>query len=188
MIELIVLAVAAFIATHIDEAIALVAFYTDPRLKHVDVFVGQYLGMSAIVVIALTLALLSLAIPDRYVGYLGLLPILIGVKSLWLARRPEKEAWCATTPLGAREPMASVALVSIVHGGDNVAVYVPLFARHTIPQIILICGIFAAMTGLWLLYGKLLVSRPGIVESIRRWGPVTVPWVLIAIGIYVLLR
>ena len=188
MIEIIVLAVVAFVATHIDEALGLVAFYTDPRLQRADVFVGQFVGMMAVVAIALTLALLSLAIPDRYGGYLGLLPILIGVKRLWLARRPEKDPWCATTPLGARDPMSSVALVSIAHSGDNVAVYVPLFARHTIPQILLICGIFAAMTGLWLLYGKLLVSRPGIVESIRRWGPVTVPWVLIAIGIYVLLR
>jgi len=90
VIEIIVLAVAAFVATHIDEAFVLVAFFTDPRLKRADVFVGQFLGMSVIVAIALTLALLSLAIPYRYIGYLGLLPILIGVKSLWLARRPRR--------------------------------------------------------------------------------------------------
>jgi cadmium resistance protein CadD (predicted permease) len=188
VIEIIVLAVAAFIATHIDEALALVAFYTDPRLERVDVFVGQFVGMSAIVAIALALALLSLAIPVRYVGYLGLLPILIGVKSLWFARRPEKDAWCSTTPLDAWGPMSTVALVTLANGGDNVAVYVPLFARHTIPQILLICAIFAAMTSLWLLYGKMLVSRPEIGESIRRWGRMTVPFVLIAIGIFVLLR
>ena len=188
MIEIIVLAVAAFVATHIDEAMVLVAFFTDPRLDRADVVVGQFVGMSIIVAIALALALLSLAIPDRYIGYLGLLPILIGVKHLWSARRPEKDPWCPTTPLDARGPMSSVALVSLAHGGDNVAVYVPLFALHTIPQIIVICAIFAAMTCLWWLYPKLLASRPGIGESIRRWGPVTVPWVLIAIGIYVLLR
>lgn len=188
MIEIIVLAVAAFVATHLDEALVLVAFFTDPRLERSDVFVGQFLAMSVIVAIALMLALLSLAIPDRYVDYLGLLPILIGLKHLWLARRPEKDPWCPTTPLDARGPMSSVALVSLAHGGDNVAVYVPLFARHSIPQILLICAIFAAMTSLWSLYGKLLVSRPAVGESIRRWGRVTVPFVLIAIGIYLLLR
>jgi len=188
VIEIIVLAIAAFVATHIDEALVLVAFFTDPRLERADVFVGQFLGMSVIVAISLMLALLSLAIPDRYVDYLGLLPILIGVKSLWLARHPEKDPWCPTTPLDARGPMSSVALVTLSHGGDNVAVYVPLFARHTIPQILVICAIFAAMTGLWWHYGKLLVSRPEIGESIRRWGRVTAPFVLIVIGIYLLFR
>lgn len=188
MIEIIVLAIVAFVATHIDEALVLVAFFTDPRLDRADIVVGQFVGMSIVVAIALALALLSLAIPDRYVDYLGLLPILIGVKHLWSARRPEKDPWCPTTPLDARGPMSSVALVSLTHGGDNVAVYVPLFARHTIPQIIVICAIFAAMTGLWSFYGKLLVSRPGIGESIRRWGRVASPFVLIAIGIFVLLR
>lgn len=188
MIEVIVLAVAAFVATHIDEALVLVAFFTDPRLERADIIVGQFVGMSVIVVVALMLALLSLAIPDRYVDYLGLLPILIGIKHLWSARHPEKDPWCPTTPLDARGPMSSVALVTLSHGADNVAVYVPLFARHTIPQIIVICAIFAAMTGLWSFYGKLLVSRPEIGDWIRRWGRVASPFVLIAMGIFLLLR
>ena len=188
MIEIIVLAVVAFIATNIDDALLLVAFFTDPRLDRTDVFVGQFVGMAAIVAIAAALAVLSLAIPDRYVDYLGLLPILVGIKGLWLARRTEKDPWSPTTPLDARGPLSSVALVTLANGGDNVAVYVPLFAHHTIPQIVLICAIFAAMTCLWSLYGKLLSARPEIGEWIRRWGRATVPFVLIAIGFFMLLR
>ena len=188
MIEIIVLAVVAFVATHIDEAMVLVALFTDPRLDRADVFVGQFVGMSIIVAIALALALLSLSMPARYLDYLGVLPILVGVKHLWSARRPEKDPWSPTTPLDARGPLSSVALVTLTHGVDNVAVYVPLFALHKIPQIIVICAIFAAMTGLWSFYGKLLVARPEIGESIRRWGRVASPFVLIAIGIFLLLR
>ena len=79
-------------------------------------------------------------------------------------------------------------MVTIANGGDNIAVYVPLFAQRTVPEILLICMVFGMMTGLGCLSGKFLVSHPSIGKLIRRHAPRITPFVLIAIGIYILLK
>ena len=79
----------------------------------------------------------------------------------------------------------TVAGVTLANGGDNLGVYIPLFA--TAPQAIGTCvAVFAVMTALWCALGYLMVNNPWIGDRIRRHGHVLLPPVLIALGLYIL--
>src|SRR5215472_6518513 len=83
LIEALVLGVVAFASTNIDDALVLLAFFSDSKLRAAHIVVGQYLGMAALFIAALTLALIALAIPSGYIGFMGFLSFLIGLKRLW---------------------------------------------------------------------------------------------------------
>lgn len=79
----------------------------------------------------------------------------------------------------------SVAGVTIANGGDNLSVYIPLFASE-LQAIMVYTAIFAVMTGVWCAMGYALVNNPLAGSHIRRYGQVALPFVLIGLGLYIL--
>jgi cadmium resistance protein CadD (predicted permease) len=79
----------------------------------------------------------------------------------------------------------SVAAVTTANGGDNLAVYIPVFASR-LSAIPIDVVIFATMTGIWCVAGYLLVNNPIAGAHIRRYGHIVLPFVLIALGIWIL--
>jgi len=189
MLETLLLAIAAFVSTNIDDAFVLLAFFGDPKYRAVHVVAGQYVGMTTLTVIALAVAFVTLALPSAYVGYLGILPIFIGVRRLITAIGEQRRGVDSQVKFEAHgKAIASVASVTIANGGDNVGTYVPLFARQDGFKIIVTCGVVLILTGVWCFSGKLLVSHPLVGLHVRRWGHLMVPFVLMAIGVYILAR
>jgi cadmium resistance protein CadD (predicted permease) len=181
---LIGLSVAVFAATNVDDIFLLLGFFADPRFRAGRVAVGQFVGIGALVAASVTASLISLVLPPAYVGLLGLLPILVGVKRLFDTGTdavPAPEARGDT--LGQ---VASVAAVTIANGGDNIGVYTPWFAISTAGQIGVIVVVFAAMTGLWLAAGHWLVNHRTVGAPIRRYGHLVLPFVLIGLGVAIL--
>jgi len=78
-----------------------------------------------------------------------------------------------------------VAGVTIANGGDNLGVYIPLFASAT-GAIPIYAAIFAVMTALWCWIGYRLVRNRWVGERLRRYGHLLLPYVLIALGLYIL--
>jgi cadmium resistance protein CadD (predicted permease) len=78
--------------------------------------------------------------------------------------------------------VATVASVTIANGGDNLGVYIPLFAASpaTVP---LYAGVFAALTAVWCFLGWWFVTNQVIGGRVRRAGRVLLPYVLIATGL-----
>ncbi len=130
-LPLIALGVAAFAATNLDDSLLLLLFFSDRRYRARHVFLGQALGIGALVLLSLAGAALALALPARWIGLLGLLPVALGLKQL-LARRREPAGEPAAPPPAAAgwRRTAAVAGVAVANGGDNVGVYVPLFAAR----------------------------------------------------------
>jgi cadmium resistance protein CadD (predicted permease) len=174
-----------FASTNVDDAFVLLAFFADSRIRPLHVAVGQYAGMAALVGGALILSLITLAIPSRYVGLLGILPIAIGIKHLREARRPEKSV---AIPVAAHGAILSVATVTVANGGDNIAAYVPLFGRQSSVSILVICVIFALMTAIWCVGAFLMLAHPAVSAPIRRYGRPALPFVLMGIGVYILAK
>src|SRR5262249_53338139 len=145
----------------------------------------QYLGMIVLVGVSLVAALISLVMPASYVGLLGLVPIVIGVKRLCALRRGSDKDDTARRPAGFGNVLA-VAGVTIANGGHNIGFYTPVFATSSAKELGLFTGVFVVMTALWLSAGYYLVNHPSLGAPIRRYQHVAVPLVLIAIGIMVL--
>jgi cadmium resistance protein CadD (predicted permease) len=191
------IAIAVFASTNIDDMFLLAAFFADPRLHHRSIVAGQYLGIGALVLASAMAALLALALPDGWVALLGVVPLLLGVSKL-PALRTDTAAGAENASeehriqeqehnaeRGLRSQVLAVASVTVANGGDNVAVYVPLFAT-TFEAIATYLLTFAVMTGLWCALGYLLVNNVILGGAIRRYGHVVLPVVLIALGVYIL--
>jgi cadmium resistance protein CadD (predicted permease) len=127
-------------------------------------------------------------VPPAYIGLLGLLPIAIGVKKLWEARRGTADGEEGGHPAPGAHAILAVAAVTAANGGDNLGVYVPLFATRSLDEKLLILAVFAVMTALWCLVAHYLVNHRALGAPIRRYGQALLPWVLIAIGIALLLE
>jgi cadmium resistance protein CadD (predicted permease) len=185
LLEAALLGIVAFPATNVDDLFVLTAFFADPSARARHVVLGQYLGIAVLTVASMACALAALAIPATWVGLLGLLPVAIGVRKLYKARRRGEEP---APPQVAGTAALSVVAVIVANGGDNLAIYIPLFASQGRSSWLLLAGVFAILTGLWCVVGLSLVRHRTLGPLLRRHGLRVLPWLLIALGVYIIVR
>jgi cadmium resistance protein CadD (predicted permease) len=134
-------------------------------------------------------SLLSLVIPRAYIGLLGIVPILIGAKKLlelYRERDKTEETLERHSNAGAYGRTATVALVTMANGGDNIGIYAPSFAIRSRYEIAVIALVFVVMTALWCFAAHSMVNHPKLGKPIRRYGHRVAPIVLIGLGILIL--
>jgi len=187
----------AFTATNLDDILILLLFFSQVnavfRRRHI-VF-GQYLGFTALVFASLPGFFGRLIFPPDWIGMLGLLPIAIGLSRLL---NPETEDSEAEAELEQSEssffnsflsPQTySVAAVTVANGGDNIGIYVPLFASNTLESLAVILAVFFAMVGVWCYAAYRLIQMRAIADTLTRYGNQLVPFVLIGLGMAILVK
>ena len=187
----------AFTATNLDDILILLLFFSQVnavfRRRHI-VF-GQFLGFTALVLASLPGFFGRLIFPPDWIGMLGLLPIAIGLSRLL---NPETDDSEAEAELEQSEnsffssflsPQTySVAAVTVANGGDNIGIYVPLFASNTLESLAVILGVFFAMVGVWCYAAYRLIQMRAIADTLTRYGNQLVPFVLIGLGIAILVK
>jgi len=181
------LAAGAFASTNIDNAVVTVAMVaTAPPERARRIAAGQAVGFAALVVGALGTALLLFEISPRVIGLLGLVPLALGIRGLVGLRHADSRARLARRAFGSG--FFAATLVTIGAGGDNLAVYVPLFrvahVRGTIGTLL----IFAACEGLLTLFILWAGRHPRVRGSMTAIGVVATPILYCVIGILVLLE
>jgi cadmium resistance protein CadD (predicted permease) len=188
--------IVVFASTNVDDLLVLSAFFSDRRFARRSVIVGQFAGIGALVLLSVAAAVLAWTLPDGWLGFLGVVPLLLGIAKLWdghrncrrdtddfADRRTRETKRRAAHRL--RSQILSVAAVTIANGGDNLGVYVPLFAtsRDAIPAY---GAVFIVMTALWCALGYSLVNNRLASGAVHRYGHRALPFVLMALGLYIL--
>jgi cadmium resistance protein CadD (predicted permease) len=178
----------AFLLTDIDDLLVLVAFFADRTIRPRDVVIGQFAGIAALLAASALAMLFRLVVPAPVVGLLGLAPLALGVLETFEAVRGRRDgADRVPAPKARRRPgIAGVALVTIANGGDNLAVYAPLFASATPVRAAGLAGIFLVMTGLWLGLAWITVRNPLFGRHLSRWGRWMLPPALVLLGAWIL--
>jgi hypothetical protein len=118
-------AVGAFTATNIDGFLVLlllVARASDRAGGLARVFLGQFLGFAGILVLSGLAALAVNGLPHEVRPWLGLPAIALGIRAALQLRRNEDDA------PDAGPGVLSAATITFTKGGDNISVYVPIFA------------------------------------------------------------
>ncbi|MDR3471245.1 MAG: cadmium resistance transporter [Devosia sp.] len=183
------LGVVVFVSTDVDDLFLLMGFFADPRIHTSSVIIGQYLGIATLIAASILISLVAFVLDPAYVGLLGILPILVGIKSLvGLWRGDDEEEAVPKTGIGVLPQILSVVSVTVANGGDNVSTYVPLFATQSGVHTAATSASMLMMTAVWLLLAHWLVNHPTIGAPIRRYSPRIVPFVLIGLGVYILYR
>ena len=188
MITTAILATVAFAATNIDDAFVLLVYFASSKLKDAHIVVGTYIGIAILVIASMMLSAVSVVLIPNDLGLLGVLPILIGLRQFWTAWSERGDDIFDITPgAGTVEVIELVAIRTIANGGDNIAVYIPLFAGKSFSAHILICVAFAILVGLWCFGASWMVKRSTLVAPLRRWGRWVTPIVLVSLGVLIFL-
>ena len=191
MLSTIGAATVVFATTNIDDLVVLSAFFADRTVRPSAVVLGHFVGIGLLTFASALAALLALSVPSGWVGLLGLAPLALWYLAAGRALGRERAAASPpdATPLARSSsgsaPGIAMTLVTVANGGDNLAVYIPLFSRD-LSRIPLYATVFAALTAVWCAAGYGLVHHVGLGGRIRSWGHVALPVVLIGIGLYVL--
>lgn len=182
---LLITAILAFASTNIDDLFILALFFGDRQQRPRDIVIGQLLGIGTLILISLIGSLIGLLIDIRFIGLLGLIPIYLGVHGfvgLWKHHQHDNPSASMT----GKRSIASMAGVTIANGGDNIGIYIPLFATLSSPEKLTTVVVFLLMTLLWCALARYLAKHPLLEKAIDRYGHWVTPLVLFLLGIFIL--
>ena len=207
LIATIKIGLAAAVATTFDDNIYLTAFFSEVnrtfRPKHV--VVGEVLGFTALVIVSLLGFLVGLVIPSTWTGLLGILPILIGLNNLRnLNKDDSAEDKSANRKINSKfrgfdsrkrslwdvirdRQTYRVSAVTIANGGNNLGIYIPLFATSSIQNLSVIIPVCYFIVFCWLFMSYTLTHQPGIAFVLSRYARKIFPFVLMWLGVRILL-
>jgi len=188
-------AITAFTATNLDDLVLLMVFFSQVnatfRPRHI--IAGQYLGFIVLVLASIPGFLGGLILPEAWIGLLGFLPIAIGVKQ-WVDLYQDEEIVQTISSIspsrgGLISPQTyQVAAVTTANGGDNIGVYVPLFAGQSLVGLLVTLTVFFALIGVWCYVAYRLIRYPAIAHAFTRYGHQFVPFILVGLGISILIK
>jgi len=198
---------AVALATTFDDNIYLTSFFgrVSRTFRPRHVVVGEFLGLTILISVSLVGFFVGMIVSDMWVGLLGVLPIMIGIYQLMGKEDDEnsdviEEVEKVHTEVGRprinqslwstlRDPKTHrVSAVHVSNGGNNVAVYIPLFASSTLPSLGIILTMCYMTIGFWCFCSYNLTRFPGISVLIARYGRKIAPFVLIYLGISIIVK
>jgi cadmium resistance protein CadD (predicted permease) len=190
LLELVGPAVVLFISTDLDDVFVLLGFFADPRFRIRHIVAGQFIGIAVLYAVSVIGSLVSLVMPIALVGLLGLVPITMGLKSAWeLCTSSDANERVSIGNRGSaigRANIAAVFAMTVANGGDNVSVYIPLFAMRSASHIAIMGVVFGIMTAIWLYFAYWLTRHRAIRAPVQRYARLLMPFVFIALGVSVL--
>lgn len=211
LVETVKIGLATAVATTFDDNIYLTAFFSEVnrtfRPKHV--VVGEIFGFTVLVTVSLIGFIVGLVVDSAWIGLLGILPILIGLRNLINLKRnqsdPDKSANLSANLKTKskyqgfksqkrslwdviRDPQTyRVSAVTISNGGNNLGIYIPLFASSTLPNLSVIIVVCYFILCTWLFMSYHLTHHPGIAFILSRYASKIFPFVLMWLGLRIIL-
>ncbi|MBN3961601.1 cadmium resistance transporter [Nostoc sp. NMS8] len=187
-----------FIATNIDDIVILLLFFSqrDPNFRPRHIVAGQFLGFTVLLILSLPGLFGGLVFSKSWIGLLGLLPMSIGISSLVNREEDSTKEVVDTTEADEASKntsffspqVYSMAAVTIANGSDNISVYIPLFASCNLESFLVIIGLFFLLLGVWCYAAYRLINNRVIADVLTRYVNNLVPFVLIALGTFIVLK
>ena len=201
----IIAGVTSFAATNIDDIVILMLFFAqvNANFRPRHIVVGQYLGFTALIVASLPGFFGGLIVPKAIIGLLGFVPIAIGIKHLVSRGSQENDVQAVSGEFSPSQPNSSVlsklanlfnpqifnvAAVTIANGGDNIGIYLPLFASSELRSLVVILVVFFLSIAVWCYVAYRLTSQKAIANILTRYTQAIVPFILIGLGIFILIE
>jgi cadmium resistance protein CadD (predicted permease) len=202
-------AAAAFVGTNVDNCVVTMAMVAGAPLERAHrIAAGQVFGFFVLVAVSAAAAALLFEFSAAAVGLLGLVPLTLGVRGLvgLVRAHPDATVEPPVEPAGGgrrRWPwrggtrgerravgrsFTAAALVTVAAGGDNLAVYIPLFRVGGASNVgaIVVAFVVGEVLVTWLiLTGGRHPKARGVM---LRLGHLAVPVLLCCIGVLVMVQ
>lgn len=173
-----VLAATTYIATNLDNLVVLSGLTVGTN--RASVVAGYAIATASLLIALLVSAAFGRLVPIDLLGYLGFVPLLMGVRLLFVSSNPAGSA--TATGIGT----SGVVSIILSNSVDSLAAFTPLFAESELVVVIALAAGFVISAGAFLTFTLRVSSQPIIAQRIARIGPKLAPLIMIAIGIYVL--
>lgn len=193
MLQIIITAIILYTATAVDLLVILLIFFAkaNTRKEYRDIYIGQYLGSLALIVISLFLAFVLNYVPEKWIlGLLGLIPIYLGIRvAISDDCCGEKRAKRELNEKGLSKLVGIVALVTIAScGADNIGLFVPYFVTLNIVELITTLITFVILILLLVFSAQILSKIPGIGEVIERFNRWIISVIYIGLGLFIIIE
>ncbi len=180
----------SFVATNMDNLLILVVLLGANANRRSAVLLG-FVGSAIAVMCASILGLaVGSVVGAQFIGYLGLVPLLLGCHMLYQAWRGKQHGEPQVNALaGAAEPgiWFSTFVLMFSNSGDSIAVFLPLLAESGRSALLVIICSYLVMALLWAGLSYLISDQPSLARRIEKRAEKIVPWVMIGVGTYILL-
>lgn len=180
-------AIGLFAATNIDDIVVLTVLFLASRRgkpRPWQIVAGQYLGFITLVVISVIAALGLTIVPDEWVGFLGLVPLGIGIWTLVRGLRRNGDDDAKITAVG----LWGVAGITIANGADNISLYTPIFRTSSPGDVAVMIIVFLVLVAVWCAAGRLIGTNKAVTETLERVEHWLVPAVFIGLGLFILIE
>lgn len=193
MLQSIFSASVVYISTSIDYLFILLIIFSQSHTKKElrQIYWGQYLGTGILVMVSLFAAYVLNFIPqDWIIGFLGLIPIYLGIRVAVAGEEEEEEEEVAEklAARGTSRLFWTVALITIASGGDNLGIYIPYFASLSVSEIIIALVVFVISVALLCFISFKLAKIAFVSATLEKYERVIVPMVFIGLGIFIMIE
>jgi cadmium resistance protein CadD (predicted permease) len=163
----VLVALGAFAGTMVDNFVAYAAqlSLTDSS-SHRRASVGQFWGVASLILIAAVVGTALGAIPLRWVGVLALVPLALAVHA-WRHRRDATRV--------AKRGAITTYFVTVAFGGDNLAVWSPLFRAIGLHRGLITTGVFLVADVGLIVVARAVAGHPRVMALSQRVAPVATP-------------
>ena len=193
MIQTIVTAAILYIATALDLLVILLMFFAraKTRKEYRDIYIGQYVGSVASIVISLFFAFVLNYVPEKWIlGLLGLIPIYLGIKvAIYGDSDGEERAKKELNEKGLSKLVGTIAIVTIAScGADNIGLFVPYFVTLSVTNLLITLFVFLILIFVLVFTAQKLANIPGVGEIVEKFGRWIMAVIYIALGLFIIIE
>lgn len=192
MIQNIVTSIILYSGTAVDLLIILMLFFAKRKSRKdiINIYLGQFLGSVSLIFLSLLFAFVLNYIPSKEIlGLLGLIPIFLGLKVLFLGDSDGE----AIAKDGLRKDNKNliflVAMITFAScGADNIGVFVPYFTTLNLVNLIVALLTFLVMIYLLVFSAQKLAQVSSVGETLEKYSRWFIAVVYLGLGIYILIE
>ena len=186
MSELTIIALVAgsYAATNMDNLTILVSWMLAGNISRASVARGYAMATIAVLAVSTILGLSSYAIPVGFIGYLGVIPIGLGVWSLVGQFRGNQQG---EVDAGAGAAFGIGATLT-ANSVDSIIVFAPLLADSQMVIDAYIASTFIVVAAVWYWMAKFASQRAAKLNVVTKIAGWLAPFIMIFVGIYILMN
>lgn len=192
MIQNVVTSIILYSGTAVDLLIILMLFFAKRKSRKdiINIYLGQFLGSVSLILLSLLFAFVLHYIPSKEIlGLLGLIPIFLGLKVLFLGDSDGE----AIAKEGLRKDNKNliflVAMITFAScGADNIGIFVPYFITLNLADLIVALITFLVMIYLLVFSAQKLAQLPSVGETLEKYSRWFIAVVYLGLGIYILIE
>ena len=193
MIQTIVTAAILYIVTALDLLVILLMFFAraKTRKEYRDIYIGQYVGSVALIVISLFFAFVLNYVPEKWIlGLLGLIPIYLGIKvAIYGDSDGEERAKKELNEKGLSKLVGTIAIITIAScGADNIGVFVPYFVTLSVTNLFITLFVFLILIFFLVFTAQKLANIPGVGEIVEKFSRWIMAIIYIALGLFIIIE